>query len=390
MGGQMGGNPYGAPMGGQTGAYPAAPFPGATYGVTMGGTYGYTGGNTYGAPMGGQTGAYPAGPMGGVPPMGGPSSVTVSTTTTIPITLMPTFAYPPNNPRDDAHKLYKSMKGLGTDDSTLIQVMTNRSKQQFEQIQQVYTAEYHQTLEKQIRGDTSGNYCTLLCDLAKPRIPYKAESVRKAVKGIGTRESLLIDVLSQSSNAEIAAIKFAYPEIERDVGGDTSGNFRKVLARLLMGNRQEITVINDYQAEGVANELYRAGEFRLGTNDSKFVEIFTTYSAYFLDRVNYHYKRLYGHSIVTAIEKETSGDYRDVLIALTKPPDVYFADRLKQATKGLGTDDWGLIYIFAIHDKSQLKHIAQVYSSRGHGNLAYDLERDTSGNYRKTLLSLLS
>jgi len=314
--------------------------------------------------------------------------VTVSTTT-IPIVFMPTFTYPPSDPRNDAIRLRKSMKGLGTDDSTLIQIMTHRSKQQLALIQDVYLKEHHHSLEKDITGDTSGNYCRLLCDIAKPVYVLKVEHIRNAVKGIGTRENILIDIITQSSNAEIAAIKRAYPNVEHDVSSDTSGNFRKVLLEILRGNRQEITVINDAQAVQIAQDIYRAGEQRLGTNDSKFVEIFTTYSPYFLDRVNYHYTNQYGHSLERAIEKETSGYYKDALIALTKPPDVYFADRLKQATKGLGTDDWGLIYIFAIHDKAQIKHIAQVYAARGHGNLSYNIEKDTSGNYRKSLLSLM-
>jgi len=281
------------------------------------------------------------------------------------------------------------MKGLGTDDSTLINIMTHRSKQQLEVIQQEYLKEHHHTLEKDIKGDTSGNYCRLLCDLAKPVLGYKIENIRNAVKGIGTRESILIDILTQSSNAEIAAIRLAYPAVDHDVISDTSGNFQNVLRELLKGNRQEITFITDFQAEKVAKEIYQAGEQRLGTNDSKFVEIFTNYSPYFLARVDYHYTRLHGHSLVWAIEKETSGYYKDALIALTKPPDVYFADRLQKAMQGIGTDDWGLIYIFVIHDKAQLKHIAQIFSQRGHGNLPQRIENDTSGNYRKTLLSLL-
>jgi len=282
------------------------------------------------------------------------------------------------------------MKGLGTDDSTLIHVMTHRSKAQLALIQQVYTSQHHHTLEQDIRGDTSGNYCRLLCDLAKPSLNYKMENLRNATKGLGTRESILIDILTQSSNAEIQAIRAQYPNVENDVCSDTSGNFRKVLEYLMKGIRQEITFINDLQASEVAREIYKAGEQRLGTNDSKFCDIFTNYSPYFLDRVDYHYTKQYGHSLVRAIEKETSGYYKDALIALTKPPDVYFADRLKQTTKGLGTDDWGLIYIFAIHDKAQLKHISKVYTARGHGSLSYDVEKDTSGNYRKTLLSLLN
>jgi len=340
-------------------------------------------------PMGGTMSPVVGAPMGAsiTPPVGG--SVTVSTTTTIPITFMPTFAYPPSDPREDAHKLRKSMKGLGTDDSTLVHIMTHRSKQQLEIIQDVYIKEHHHSLEKDIVGDTSGNYCRLLCDLAKPVHVLKVENLRHAVKGLGTRDHVLIDIITQSSNAEIAAIKRAYPNVEHDVSGDTSFNYRKVLLDLLRGNRQEINMINDAEAVAVAHEIYRAGEQRVGTNDSKFIEIFTRYSPYFLDRVNYHYTNHYGHSLERAIEKETSGHYKDALIACTKPPDVHFADRLKHATKGLGTDDVGLVYIFSIHDKAQLKHISQVYSARGHGNLAYNIERDTSGNYRKTLLSLL-
>jgi len=257
-------------------------------------------------------------------------------------------------------------------------------------LQRLFLREYKKSLEKDIIGDTSGNYCTLLCDLLRPVLGYKVESIRKAVRGIGTRESILIDVITQSSNAEIAMIKQQYPDVERDVSKDTSGNFRKVLLDLLKGNRQETAVIDDSKAQAVAHELYKAGEARLGTNDSKFVDIMTTYSAYFLDRVNFHYTKLYGNSLYKAIEKETSGDYKDALIACAKPPDIYFADRLKRATKGLGTDDWGLIYIFSVHDKAQLKHIAKVYTDRGHGILATDIERDTSGNYRKSLISLLA
>jgi len=303
---------------------------------------------------------------------------------------MPTYNYPHSDPHSDASRLRKSMKGLGTDDSVLINIMTSRSKHQLQLINEAYLREFKKSLEKDIIGDTSGNYCTLLCDLLRPVLAYKIESIKKAVRGIGTRESILIDVITQSSNAEIHQMKQQYPDIERDVSKDTSGNFRKVLLDLLKGNRQETSVIDDSKAQAVANELYKAGEMRLGTNDSKFVDIMTTYSPYFLDRVNYHYTKMFSNSLYKAIEKETSGDYCLALIACAKPPDIYFADRLKRATRGFGTDDWGLIYIFALHDKAQLKHISKIYTDRGHGILATDIERDTSGNYKKTLISLLA
>jgi len=306
------------------------------------------------------------------------------------VVYMPTYNYPNSDPHTDAKRLHKSMKGLGTDDSTLVSIMTSRSKYQLQLIQEAYLKEHKKSLEKDIIGDTSGHYQTLLCDLLRPVHAYKVESLKKAMRGVGTREKILIDIITQSTNAEIAQIKSLYPDLERDVSKDTSGNFKTVLLNLLKGNRQEVSVLDDSRAHAIAEELYKAGEHRIGTNDSKFIDVLTTFSPYFLDRVNHHYTRLYKNSLYKAIEKETSGDYMNALIACAKPPDIYFADRLHDAMKGIGTDDWGLIYIFAVHDKAQLKHIAKVFTDRGHGNLALDIERDTSGNYRKTLVSLLA
>jgi annexin A7/11 len=115
-------------------------------------------------------------------------TTTVTTTTTIPVVFMPLYTYPHSDPATDASKLRKSMKGLGTDDSALISIMTNRSKAQLQLIQEAYLREFKHSLEKDIRGDTSGNYCTLLCDLLRPVLAYKVETVKKAVKGLGTRE----------------------------------------------------------------------------------------------------------------------------------------------------------------------------------------------------------
>jgi len=279
---------------------------------------------------------------------------------------------------------------LGTDDSVLINIMTGRSKLQLQAINEMYLREFKKSLEKDIMGDTSGNYGTLLCDLLRPVIAYKIESLKKAVKGVGTREKILIDIITQSSNAEIQLIKNSYPDVERSVSQDTSGNFRQVLLEILKGRREEINFIDDVKAQKVAHDLYKAGEQKLGTNDSKFVETMTYFSPYFLDRVNFHYTKTHGHSLYKAIEKETSGDYMHALIACAKPPDIYFADRLHEAMKGIGTDDWGLIYIFAVHDKAQLKHISKVFTDRGHGILSTDIERDTSGNFKKTLVSLMA
>eukprot|EP00794_Sanderia_malayensis_P012775 gene12775-14086_t len=66
-----------------------------------------------------------------------------------------------------ADKLWKSMKGVGTDDSTLIRVVVSRSEIDLVEIKQAFLQKYHKTVYKMIEGDCSGDYKKLLLALVK-------------------------------------------------------------------------------------------------------------------------------------------------------------------------------------------------------------------------------
>jgi annexin A7/11 len=96
----------------------------------------------------------------------------------------------------------------------------------------------------------------------------------------------LIDVICQTSNAELAQIKAMYPGLEKEVEKETSGNFRKVLLELLKCKRDESLMVNEREAEADAVTLYNAGEKKLGTDDSAFIRLFTTRSVAHLAAVD--------------------------------------------------------------------------------------------------------
>lgn len=75
------------------------------------------------------------------------------------------------------------MKGLGTDDSILINILGNRSKDHLQQVQRMYEAQYKKTLEHDIRGDTSFNYRKLLTYLLLPPLQLKINYLRDSMKG---------------------------------------------------------------------------------------------------------------------------------------------------------------------------------------------------------------
>eukprot|EP01125_Pyxidicula_operculata_P006163 TRINITY_DN2149_c0_g1_i1.p1 TRINITY_DN2149_c0_g1~~TRINITY_DN2149_c0_g1_i1.p1 ORF type:complete len:338 (-),score=83.28 TRINITY_DN2149_c0_g1_i1:27-1040(-) len=299
--------------------------------------------------------------------------------------------YPTCDPNVDADSLKSAFKGIGTDEKTVIKILCNRSKEQLAQISLAYQQRHKHTLIHDICDEVSFNFQKLLVSLCTPRDQMRANHLTVATKGLGTNERFLIDVFAHATNAEIFELQSRFPQAIEGVVGDVSfGNFAKAIKALLKGARDENPYVDDVRAQQVADQLYAAGEGKLGTDDSVFVDVFTKYSSWFLQRVNFFYQQKYKHDLVTAVKKETSGNYKSLLVALAKPKLVFYADRLYKAMHGAGTDDAGLIYCMSILNKAELKEVARIFGERRKGKtLAAMIKGDTSGHYEEALLALL-
>lgn len=295
------------------------------------------------------------------------------------------------DPVMDASRLKSAFRGLGTDNKTVIEIIGNRSKEQLHAIAQAYHSKYGHSLEHDLKSETSFNFQNLLVGLLNHRTNLRRELLRYATKGAGTAERYLIDVLAPASNGEILDIYRVDPKaIDMVLDDVTFGNFAKMIRILVKGQREENPIINDAEAASIADILYKAGEGRLGTDDSVFVDVFTRRSSAFLQRVNQFYQqKKKKHSLQVAIKKETSGHYKSLLMALSKPRYEFYADRLYKAMHGLGTDDRALIYIFSLLTKAELKQVAQIFQRKRGRSLESMIRGDTSGNYEKLLRELL-
>jgi len=286
------------------------------------------------------------------------------------------------------------MRGAGTDEKMLIRVLGCRSNAERLQIAQAYSQLYGKTLEHSLAAETSGNFCSLLKRLVRPIHVVKADHLHDAMAGAGTKDRWLIDVFTQSSNAEIAFIRQAYntehrQDLEHRVRSETSGNFKKALEKLVKGQRDENTMVDERMAAEDAATIYKAGEKKWGTDDETFIKIFTSRSAYHLLAVDKYYNQNRSKSVLDAIRNETSGDYMDLLLACCKTREVYFAERLHQSLAGVGTSDAVLVYILAVCDRPLLQAISRVYASKYNHSLEHDVRGDTSGDYKSLLMELL-
>lgn len=67
-----------------------------------------------------------------------------------------------------AKVLYKAMKGLGTDDTTLIRVIVTRTEIDMQYIKAEYLRKYKKTLNDAVHSETSSHYRTFLLSLLGP------------------------------------------------------------------------------------------------------------------------------------------------------------------------------------------------------------------------------
>uniref|UniRef100_A0A3Q4B6Y6 Annexin n=1 Tax=Mola mola TaxID=94237 RepID=A0A3Q4B6Y6_MOLML len=395
---QAGGYP---PQAGAPGGYPPAPQPGG-YGAPFPdqqsyGLYPQPGGmaHSQGPGMGypgQQISGYPRAPSPN-PPMAGYGGAPS------PNPPMRGFRgsikdFPGADPLKDVEVLRKAMKGFGTDEQAIIDLLGSRSNKQRVPLLRAYKTSYGKDLIKDLHSELSGDFRTLVMATLKTPAEFDAYELNSAIKGAGTDEACLIEILSSRSNAEIKEINRIYKQdyrksLENAISGDTSGHFRRLLVSLAQGNRDERETVDVSLAKQDAQSLYAAGENKLGTDESKFNAILCARSKSHLRAVFLEYQRMCGRDIEKSIDREMSGDLESGMLAVVKcikNTPAYFAERLYKAMRGAGTKDRTLIRIMVTRSEVDMLDIRQEYVKNYGKSLYTHISGDTSGDYKKLLL----
>lgn len=298
-----------------------------------------------------------------------------------------------------AESLHKAMAGLGTNDRKLISVLTHHTNEQRQEIAKVYMEKYQKDLQADLISDLSGHYKDTALSLFVPTILFDVKELKRAMKGFGTDESTLVEILFSRKTATIQKIKETYEAeygvaLEADIDSETGGDFRRLLQLQLKSKRDETKGldINLEMARQDAQELYRAGEGRLGTNESKFDCIFCSRSFGHLKKIIQFYEEITGHELEKAIEKETSGDLKKAylgIVSMARGKPYYFAQRIHKFIKGLGTKDLNLIRVVITRSEIDMVQVKEQYEKLYNVSLASSISGDTSGDYKELLLALI-
>uniref|UniRef100_A0A8C1NV37 Annexin n=1 Tax=Cyprinus carpio TaxID=7962 RepID=A0A8C1NV37_CYPCA len=308
-------------------------------------------------------------------------------------------AKPDFNVSEDVAALRKAIDGIGTTEKTLIDILTHRSSSQKQAISKAYEETTKRILVNDLKGDTSGKFEKLLVALARSPALNDAKWLIKAMKtfsnnlkqisGAGTDTNILIEILASRTNKQIKELSAVYAEqtkktLVQNLKTEVSGDFGKAILLLAEGARDESTNVNADKAKEDAKALYQAGEKRLGTDESKFIEILCKRSIPHLRQTILEYKNISGKTLQKSIEKEMSGKLEDLLVAVVKcvmSTPAYFAEKIYKSMKGAGTDENTLTRVMVSRGEIDMLDIRAEFKKLYQRSLYKEISSDVSGNY---------
>ncbi|KAJ8406757.1 hypothetical protein AAFF_G00296730 [Aldrovandia affinis] len=118
--------------------------------------------------------------------------------------------FPGADPLRDVDVLRKAMKGFGTNEQAIIDLLGSRSTSQRVPLVMAYKTTYGKDLISDLRSELTGNFEHLVMSMLKTPAQLAAYELKEAIQGAGTDEACLIEILSSRSNEEIREINQIY------------------------------------------------------------------------------------------------------------------------------------------------------------------------------------
>lgn len=201
------------------------------------------------------------------------------------------------------------MKGLGTDETTLIRVLAQKDALQIAAIRDRFATLHRRDLLADIKSETSRWFEYGLLAICRGPLQQDVYMLREATNGLGTKEKVLNDVLLGRSNADMLAITHAYLNtyqrmLVNDVTGDLSGKTKQHFAMVLTTPRAEDAApVIGADIERDVNDLYEATEGKWGTDEIRVCSILTMRNDNQIRAIAHEYQKKFAGTLADVIRK---------------------------------------------------------------------------------------
>lgn len=214
------------------------------------------------------------------------------------------------------------MKGFGTDEKALVNILARKDPLQIEVIRTTYERRHNRRLIDDIEKETRSWFEYGLVQLARGPLMSDVHNLYKAMSGPGTKEIVMNDILLSRSNADLKAIKSAYQQtfrrsLENDVKGELSLKTERHFMIVLNANRAEdMAPVNPQQVEEDVMSIYRSTEGKLGTDEILVCSILSTRNDNQIRAIAHLYKQKFNRDLDSVISSVSASPSSSVVIRL--------------------------------------------------------------------------
>jgi annexin A7/11 len=295
------------------------------------------------------------------------------------------------------------MKGFGTNEAVLIQILSKPDPLQINLLRNTYNQRHRRDLEKDIKSETSKYFKDALVQIVQGPLMSDVHNVHDAIKGLGTKESVLNDVLIGRSNADMRAIKQAYQQtyrhtLEADVKGDLSMKTERLFDMVMSATRNEESApVIPQEVDQDCHRLHVAMDGRVGTDQVTVCSILTKRSDGQIRAITHHWQQKYHSSLESVVKSEFSGHMQDALLLLVRrASDAAMSDavQLEDSMAGPGTKDTLLVQrVVRVHwNRAHMDQVKRAYAHRYKKDLIQRVKGEihTSRDYENLLVACLT
>ncbi|PWA67005.1 annexin-like protein RJ4 [Artemisia annua] len=306
------------------------------------------------------------------------------------------IAYEDASPSADAELLNKACHGWGTDEKAVISILGHRNATQRKLIRQAYQEIYQEDLVKRLEHELSGHFEKAVYRWNLDPADRDAVLANVALRNGNRDHKVIIELAFTLSPEELFAVKCAYQcrykrSLEEDIASHTSGELRKLLVGLVSIHRYQGNEVNLKLANSESNILRSAIEEK-AFNHEEILRIITTRSKLQLMATLNHYKDEHGCNITKHLKDDRADEYTETLrttIRCMINPIKYFEKVIRNAIKKSGTNEDALTRVIVTRAEKDLKEIMEQYYKRNSVPLDQAVAKETSGDYKRFLLTLL-
>lgn len=223
----------------------------------------------------------------------------------------------------DAFLANQATKMLTSNNSIIVEIASTRSPLELLKAKQAYQARFKKSLEEDVAYHTSADIRKLLVPLVgihryegdevnMTLAKSEAKLLHEKIADKAYNHDDLIRIVTTRSKPQLNATLNHYNNefgnvIDKDLDTDSDDEYLKLLRAAIKG----LTYPEKY-----FEELLRLAINKMGTDENALTRVVTTRAEVDLQRIAEEYQRRNSVPLDRAIDKDTSGDYQKILLAL--------------------------------------------------------------------------